>query len=1170
MTILGAVEFDDKVFDALRYHRLVVFAGAGVSRAPPSSLPGFWELAERIANGTGLAPSEPLDRFLGQLDHKKVAVHARAAEILLQPESEPSPLHTDLVRLFGTSDRIKLVTTNFDLHFEAAAARLFSMEPRAFSAPALPRGSDFSGIVHIHGALPFSSELVLTDADFGRAYLTEGWARRFLVDLFRQYTVLFVGYRHDDVAMNYLARALPAEGVAGRFALTEELDKWDLLGITPIKFVKHAGAEPFRELYDAVHRLAERSSRGALDWESRLAELGSRAPPADPEAIGEIEEALRETHMTRFLLNAARDPEWLKWLNGRNYFDRLFQAADLGEHDHLFVEWIGRHFALAHPIDVFDILMTHGLRLNRMFWWRICRELSVKNDTPIDVSSIKRWITILLASAPDQADPHALMWLAERCASVNLHELTLKTFMAMAEHQLRVTPGFIWRDDQMKERPPPVHVECPLRSGHWPLNEVWVQHLEPYQAEIAEQLLSAIVRRSEEIYSELSAWGAASREWDPESARRSAIEAHEQDEYAEASDVLINAARSALESISKNFPNRLQSWMDWLVASDAPMLRRLAVHALTVDSTRNPEERLQWIIEKADLRGHPEHHEIHRAIANDYSIASDQAREAIVDEVMSYILPESQDPASEEQTDRWKFEWLSWLVEAKPDCHFASAALSPLQAKHPEWRSRDHLDFTHWTGGAEWVGMESPMSQEQLLAGQPTDQLDELLSFKGNGFGGPSRQGLLSSVREACKQRASWGFALAAALTDRSNWKSDLWPALIRGLEESDLEMDGWRDLLAFGATPALQSSYADELASMLFALVRDGGKPFAGDLLEEANAMALPLWRSLEPIEQEEVDNWLSIAINRPAGIIVEFLITGLSMLVDGKTKEDRSMPESYSRCFTQIVRDTTTNGGLGRSILASQTAFLFGLNQAWTLDHIIPLFSSSDAQRLAQAWDGFLVWGRLYPALVEVLTPAFVEAISRYALDKEESRRHFIGYYTNLAVIQVSDPTQQLLPELFRKGSLRDRIEFASNVGRFLRQMQEAQTRQLWDSWLRRYWQGRLQGVLAVLEDAEAKKMFEWVPSLGGAFPEAVALVIQHNPIRMEHSHAVFELRSSALVLDFPNETAELLIYLAGCVTGYQLRELAEIEARLPAIPDEQRERLKEAFALAGVERP
>lgn len=115
---------------------------------------------------------------------------------------------------------------------------------------------------------------MLTDSDFGRAYLTEGWARQFLMDVFRQYTVLFVGYSHNDVVMNYLARALPADSVAGRFALTEEDGSWEILDITPIRFTKGSGEDPFRELYDGVQRLAERNMRGALDWQSRLAELG--------------------------------------------------------------------------------------------------------------------------------------------------------------------------------------------------------------------------------------------------------------------------------------------------------------------------------------------------------------------------------------------------------------------------------------------------------------------------------------------------------------------------------------------------------------------------------------------------------------------------------------------------------------------------------------------------------------------------------------------------------------------------------------------------------------------------------------------------------------------------------------------------------------------------------
>ena len=79
--------------------------------------------------------------------------------------------------------------------------------------------------------------MVLTDADFGRAYLTDGWATRFLMSLFQDHVVLFVGYSHNDIVMNYLARGLPPSAQP-RFALTSEADfgRWKLLGIEALHY----------------------------------------------------------------------------------------------------------------------------------------------------------------------------------------------------------------------------------------------------------------------------------------------------------------------------------------------------------------------------------------------------------------------------------------------------------------------------------------------------------------------------------------------------------------------------------------------------------------------------------------------------------------------------------------------------------------------------------------------------------------------------------------------------------------------------------------------------------------------------------------------------------------------------------------------------------------------
>lgn len=1171
MTKLGAIDFDDCILDALRDERLVVFAGAGVSMGAPSNLASFWKLTCDIAQGTGLAPIEPLDRFLGQLHHRNVAVHERAAQLLSPLGSAPNTLHHDILRLFQRADRVRLVTTNFDLHFETASNALFGAVPDVYRAPALPLGYNFSGIVHVHGSLPWARDLVLTDADFGRAYLTEGWARRFLVDVFRQYTVLFVGYSHADVVMNYLARALPADSVAGRFALTDEDGSWELLGIKPIRFVRGVGADSFQELYDGVQRLSERAKRGALDWQSRLSELGVRAPPADEEAIGEVEQALREVHTTRFLLNVARDPEWLRWLNGRKHLDALFGTPELGERDMLLVGWLAQHFAIEHPDDVWEIVAAHGLRMNSALWWSIGREIGVMHETPLKESALKRWVTILLANAPPHADHHVLMWLAERCAGQGCVELTLKLFMAMSEYRLSVKPGFEWPDHEGNERQHRLVAECLLRADHWSLNEIWTKHLKPHHAQLAQTLLSGVVRRLEEMHGELAAWDKASRDWDPVSYGRSAIEPHEQDRYPEAVDVLVDAARDALEWLATDSAALLGAWIERLITSDVPLLRRLAIHATTVRHQKSPEENLKWLLDRVGLDESSEHHEVHRAVALSYATAADLARKAVVDAVMAQSLPASDNWPAEKRTARAHFDWLSWLLQAKPDCILAIAALAPIKAQYPEWQPSDHLDLTHWTGSADWVGSESPWSIEQLLARDPVEQLDDLLHFSGNQFDGPSRFGLLANVREACKQKVDWAFALARVLAERALWPSDLWPALIRGLQESELTIDGWRNLLTLASNPALHSAHTYDIANLLYALVRDGGKPFALDLLDQANAISVPTWEGLEADAQDEdIQDWLSRAINRPAGVIVEFWINGLSLLVRGRTGADRVMPENYRQWFTLAAQDATSKGGMGRSLLASQTAFLFSLDEEWSRRYIIPLFSDVDRRKFSQAWDGFLVWGRLHPALVDALVPAFIAAIPRLAADLADRRRRFIEFYTALAAFHVSDPAQHLLPALFQHGSLEDRTAFASHLGYFLRQMQQEAKKQLWDGWLHRYWQDRLQGVLAPLDEAEIRSMLEWLPQLGDAFPDAVALATRCPAIRIEHSHMLHELQKSELVTRFPVETAELLIYLANCTVGYHAAYLAKTDALLPPIPAQLRGRVDEAFARAGVPKP
>ena len=272
---ISGLDFPSALIEALRNDELVVFAGAGVSMPMPANLPGFEDLAAAIAKGTGetRGGSEPVDRFLGRLGGAGVDVHTRAAEVLGDRDPLPSGLHRDLLRLYETPESVRVVTTNFDTLFEQAGPDLFDPPLHTATAPALPRGTAFNGIIHVHGALNHPDDIVLTDEDFGRAYLTEGWARRFLVDLFRSYAVLFVGYSHSDLVMTYLGRALPPDS-RQRYVLTDDPDndRWRLLGIEPIGYTKPTDND-HSSLEQGVQGLADHVRRGVLDWQRKVGEI---------------------------------------------------------------------------------------------------------------------------------------------------------------------------------------------------------------------------------------------------------------------------------------------------------------------------------------------------------------------------------------------------------------------------------------------------------------------------------------------------------------------------------------------------------------------------------------------------------------------------------------------------------------------------------------------------------------------------------------------------------------------------------------------------------------------------------------------------------------------------------------------------------------------------------
>ena len=136
---------------------------------------------------------ESVDRYFGRLKLRGVQVHKAVARILLDPNSRPHELHTLLTKLFPQGTPVRIVTTNFDTHLSTTLEQHFVVSSvDTFYAPALPLGDDFAGLVYLHGSAEKNADqCVLTDEDFGRAYLNRAWATRFLEAMFQRYSCSF-------------------------------------------------------------------------------------------------------------------------------------------------------------------------------------------------------------------------------------------------------------------------------------------------------------------------------------------------------------------------------------------------------------------------------------------------------------------------------------------------------------------------------------------------------------------------------------------------------------------------------------------------------------------------------------------------------------------------------------------------------------------------------------------------------------------------------------------------------------------------------------------------------------------------------------------------------------------------------------------------------------------
>ena len=679
---LDNVEIPQRILEARKQGKLVIFAGAGVSMDAPSNYPDFLELAQEI--GVPARPKlqdELIDRYLGRLEQEGVAVHDQVQRRLSLPSSRPNRLHHAIVRLFGSADSIRIVTTNFDGHFQTAAEDIFGVAPNVYRAPTLPLGDEFTGIVHVHGSVEDPSKtLVLTDADFGRAYLTQGWARRFVQPLFAEFVVLFVGYSHQDLPLLYLARGISAASPGpGRYAFSPETNDthWQNLGITPVHYpLRAASLGKHGALGDCLNKWADIANLGSLGTEEEIRRIVTIDRPESPEESDFLQQALLELRTLRFFTRHARHPRWLEWISDKPEFKAIFSSQGiLNERAGDLAFWFTQTYAIDHFGDALELVRRNGQTLSSALWHQValCFHQRGAAGTPM-----RFWTPILLNCMPTNPNADLLAYMIRHCTMPEDKHTVLQLFRRLTAPVLQLRRRYSWGADE-KAGTPDAEV-VPIGKDYW-VNHVYSSHLKPHLDVLAKDLAVIVTSAFEEARSLSMMYGKAGPKWDPISFSRGATASRAQDHLHNGFSALIDAGADVLRWGSE-YDHSLSSalirqWID----SDAPILRRLATTGMTASQELSAREKLAWVTTHCLLQDWQLKNEAFALLAEIYASCRDDTRAAFLTHSEQVYRLEG-----EGQEDRYEwFNLLSWLHTHAPHCEMVTGQLQEVQSKHPEW-----------------------------------------------------------------------------------------------------------------------------------------------------------------------------------------------------------------------------------------------------------------------------------------------------------------------------------------------------------------------------------------------------------------------------------------------------------------------------------------------------
>ncbi|KIL36212.1 hypothetical protein SD71_09705 [Cohnella kolymensis] len=897
MWITKDINLPDEIIAAQKNGELVIFAGAGISTPPPSNLPNFEQLAIDIAQGFIRYDSAmSIDTFLGKLHSRNIKVHEKAIELLTSPESKPNSYHINLIKLFSQSD-LRIVTTNFDDHFKTAATDL---DIPFYSAPALPLGRDFNGVVHLHGSVTKRpKDLVLVDSDFGRAYFTDGWATNFLRGLFSNYVVLFIGFSANDPVMKYIARGLGSNN-RNRFAFTEKghHDHWNHLQIKHIEYPRTR----HDLLQEAVEAWVERTQMGLFEQRKLIKDIAEKPPEYNEVEDSFIGHQLNDNLGARHFFEFAKHYEWVEWMDNSKMLEPLFNNnGEITVFKHMQSRWFSSFLKTDSEKMFKTILEKNGISsLTQTYLVRQLRH-SLHDLSP---SLLGKWLPVVLGHVNFHNKEQNLDFLADEIKSIDQKE----TLLIMLEYLTRPITKYKRKFTLSEDNDEMVDIEIELQGDDYWLNAIWDNTIKNNLQYFAVPAMKIFINQLQMITYYLKATGHG--EWDPINFSRSAIEPHDQDRYPDDIDFLINCCRDVIAYLIDTNPSLAEAGINQCFFSESKILRRISIHSYKLLINISADKKMEWLIKNDLLFNYDLKHEVFQFIKYLYKDLGAKSKKTLYAHIDERVQELQQDSRFKTETINYEqFNLYYWLTLSDGDCRIARRAFKNAKRQNKHFKIReDHPDFTHWMTTGGFNSISSKVTVEEVLSKDPNKQVDLywLLNFEDKEYHFEKRDGFLEVVSSAIESNYQWGWNLLKRLASpRKNWKSDLWTAILNGLNGMVFNNVEWMELTGILLEHRNLKEIRYEVTTLLNNAVKHEANDFqhnTTDLIKLFHKVAL----LVDANDISSTNDAYTQAINHPAGKFTQFFCT-LFFKLHNESPLHPALGLIKKNVFSKIVETTS-----------------------------------------------------------------------------------------------------------------------------------------------------------------------------------------------------------------------------------------------------------------------